>query len=106
MVKKAPGIGQITAMVLFTLSVFGLLLFLWIAFGGTTPLKPQGYRFKAAFPEAALLVTRPVPWRHPMGTVKPSSWRRAYAACGHDETTQFRPHRATPRILRPRSLLV
>jgi hypothetical protein len=43
-------------MVLFTLSVFGLLLFLWIAFGGVTPLKPQGYRFKAAFPEAALLV--------------------------------------------------
>jgi phospholipid/cholesterol/gamma-HCH transport system substrate-binding protein len=56
MVKKAPGIGQILAMVLFTLSVFGLLLFLWIAFGGVTPLKPQGYRFKAAFPEAALLV--------------------------------------------------
>jgi phospholipid/cholesterol/gamma-HCH transport system substrate-binding protein len=56
MVKKAPGIGQVLAMVLFTLSVFGLLLFLWIAFGGTTPLKPQGYRFKAAFPEAALLV--------------------------------------------------
>ena len=56
MVKKAPGIGQILAMILFTLSVFGLLLFLWVAFGGTTPLKPQGYRFKAAFPEAALLV--------------------------------------------------
>jgi phospholipid/cholesterol/gamma-HCH transport system substrate-binding protein len=56
MVKKAPGTGQIAAMILFTLSVFGLLLFLWIAFGGVTPLKPQGYRFKAAFPEAALLV--------------------------------------------------
>jgi phospholipid/cholesterol/gamma-HCH transport system substrate-binding protein len=56
MVKKTPGIGQILAMVLFTLSVFGLLLFLWIAFGGVTPLKPQGYRFKAPFPEAALLV--------------------------------------------------
>jgi phospholipid/cholesterol/gamma-HCH transport system substrate-binding protein len=56
MVKKAPGIGQIAAMALFTLSVFGLLLFLWVAFGGVTPLKPQGYRFKAAFPEAALLV--------------------------------------------------
>jgi phospholipid/cholesterol/gamma-HCH transport system substrate-binding protein len=56
MVKKAPSVGQIIAMVAFTLSVFGLLLFLWIAFGGVTPLKPQGYRFKAAFPEAALLV--------------------------------------------------
>jgi phospholipid/cholesterol/gamma-HCH transport system substrate-binding protein len=56
MVKKAPSLGQIIAMVAFTLSVFGLLLFLWIAFGGVIPLKPQGYRFKAAFPEAALLV--------------------------------------------------
>jgi phospholipid/cholesterol/gamma-HCH transport system substrate-binding protein len=56
MVKQAPSIGQIVAMVAFTLSVFALLLFLWIAFGGVTPLKPKGYRFKAAFPEAALLV--------------------------------------------------
>jgi phospholipid/cholesterol/gamma-HCH transport system substrate-binding protein len=40
----------------FTLSVFGLLLFLWIAFGGVLPLKPEGYRFKVAFPEATALV--------------------------------------------------
>jgi phospholipid/cholesterol/gamma-HCH transport system substrate-binding protein len=57
MPKRAPNIGQTMTMVAFTLSVFGLLLFLWIAFGGTTPLRPEGYRFKAAFPEAALLVT-------------------------------------------------
>jgi phospholipid/cholesterol/gamma-HCH transport system substrate-binding protein len=56
MIKKAPSIGQIAAMILFTLSVFGLLLFLWIVFGGTTPLRPEGYRVQAAFPEAALLV--------------------------------------------------
>ena len=43
-------------MVLFTLSVFGLLLFLWVSFGGTLPLKAKGYRFKADFPQAALLV--------------------------------------------------
>ena len=42
-------------MVLFTLSVFALLLFLWVSFGGVLPLKAQGYRFKADFPEAALL---------------------------------------------------
>ena len=42
-------------MVLFTLSVFALLLFLWVSFGGMLPLKAQGYRFKADFPEAALL---------------------------------------------------
>ena len=54
--KNPPSIGQIAAMILFTLSVFGLLMFLWASFGGTLPLKPQGYRFKAAFPEASLLV--------------------------------------------------
>src|SRR5688572_22038159 len=43
-------------MVAFTLSVAALLLFLWTAFGGTLPLKPESYRFKAAFPEASLLV--------------------------------------------------
>ena len=42
-------------MLLFTLSVFGLLLFLWVSFGGTLPLRAEGYRFKAEFPEAALL---------------------------------------------------
>jgi virulence factor Mce-like protein len=54
--KNPPSIGRIAAMVGFTLSVAGLLLFLWAAFGGTLPLKPESYRFKAAFPEASLLV--------------------------------------------------
>jgi virulence factor Mce-like protein len=53
--KTPPSIGRIAAMVMFTLSVFALLLFLWVSFGGTLPLRPEGYRFKAAFPEAALL---------------------------------------------------
>ena len=42
-------------MLLFALSVFGLLLFLWVSFGGTLPLRSEGYRFNAEFPEAALL---------------------------------------------------
>ena len=42
-------------MVLFALSCFGLLLFLWLSFGGPVPLKPKGYEFKVAFPEAAQL---------------------------------------------------
>ncbi|HEY1277934.1 MAG TPA: MlaD family protein [Thermoleophilaceae bacterium] len=54
--KSAPTPGRVFAMVGFTLSVFGLLLFLWIAFGGTIPLHPKGYRVKVAFPEASLLV--------------------------------------------------
>ena len=53
--KDAPGLGRLLAMVVFAMSCFGLLLFLWLAFGGSIPLKPQGYRVKAAFPEAATL---------------------------------------------------
>ena len=43
-------------MVGFTLSVAALLMFLWVSFGGTLPLRAESYRFKAAFPEASLLV--------------------------------------------------
>ncbi len=55
MQKNAPSLGRILTMVLFALSCFGLLLFLWLSFGGPIPLKPEGYRFKVAFPEAATL---------------------------------------------------
>ena len=44
------------AMVLFALSCFGILLYLWVSFGGPTPLKPTGYRFEVQMPESALLV--------------------------------------------------
>ncbi|MGI8945529.1 MAG: MlaD family protein [Thermoleophilaceae bacterium] len=56
MVKETPGILKLAAMVAFTASCFGLLLFLWLAFGGSIPLKPEGYRVEVAFPEAAGLV--------------------------------------------------
>ena len=55
MVKDAPSLGKIAAMVLFALSCFGLLLFLWLAFGGPVPLKPKGYRFHTSFAEAGQL---------------------------------------------------
>ena len=55
MVKDAPSFGKIAAMVLFALSCFGLLLFLWLAFGGPVPLKPKGYRFHTSFAEAGQL---------------------------------------------------
>jgi len=42
-------------MATFTLSCFGLLLFLWSAFGGPVPLKPRGYQFTASFEEATQL---------------------------------------------------
>jgi phospholipid/cholesterol/gamma-HCH transport system substrate-binding protein len=42
-------------MAAFTLSCFGLLLFLWSSFGGPVPLKPRPYQFKASFAEATQL---------------------------------------------------
>ncbi len=47
--------AHIAVMVLFAFSCFGLLLFLWLSFGGPVPLKPKGYRFEVAFPGATTL---------------------------------------------------
>ena len=55
MIKQAPSVGRIVAMVAFTLSCFGILLFLWLSFGGSVPLRPDSYRLKVAFPEATQL---------------------------------------------------
>jgi phospholipid/cholesterol/gamma-HCH transport system substrate-binding protein len=55
MQKQAPTPGKLLTMVVFALSCFGLLLFLWLSFGGPIPLKPQGYRVHVAFPEATQL---------------------------------------------------
>src|SRR5690348_11086714 len=48
----SPPVSRIITMVLFALSCVGLLLFLWLSFGGTIPLNSQGYRFKVAFNNA------------------------------------------------------
>jgi phospholipid/cholesterol/gamma-HCH transport system substrate-binding protein len=53
--KQAPSIGRILVAVGFTLSCFGLLLFLWVTFGGPIPFKPESYRITADFPEAITL---------------------------------------------------
>jgi virulence factor Mce-like protein len=55
MIKQTPSLGRIVAMVAFTLSVFAILIFLWLAFGGSVPLKPEGYRFTLHMKEAATL---------------------------------------------------
>jgi ABC-type transporter Mla subunit MlaD len=55
MQKQAPSVGRILVAVGFTLSCFGLLLFLWVTFGGPVPFKPESYRFTADFPEAITL---------------------------------------------------
>ena len=55
MQKTAPTAGRLITMAVFALSCFGLLLFLWVSFGGPTPLQAHGYRVKVAVPEAAQL---------------------------------------------------
>ena len=55
MIKQTPSLGRIFAMVAFTLSCFGILVFLWLSFGGSVPLQPQGYRVTVQFPEATQL---------------------------------------------------
>src|SRR6185436_6772338 len=55
--KAAPSLPRILVMVVFALSCFGLLLFLWLSFGGPVPLKPKGYQVKIDFPEATTLAT-------------------------------------------------
>ncbi|HEX6115695.1 MAG TPA: MlaD family protein [Solirubrobacterales bacterium] len=55
MEKQAPSLGRILVALGFALSCFGLLLFLWVAFGGPTPLAAKDYRITAYFPEATSL---------------------------------------------------
>ncbi len=54
----SPPISRVITMVLFALSCVGLLLFLWLSFGGTIPLGAQGYRINVSFPSAQDLATQ------------------------------------------------
>ncbi|HEU4978381.1 MAG TPA: MlaD family protein [Solirubrobacteraceae bacterium] len=47
--------GQVAIALVFALSCFGLLLFLWTSFGGAIPLAAKGYRIDVVFPSAPLL---------------------------------------------------
>ena len=57
METRPPTVTRILIAVGFALSCFGLALFLWIAFGGPLPLKPEGYRVTVPFKEATQLAT-------------------------------------------------
>src|SRR3954451_25169464 len=52
METRPPTVTRILIAVGFALSCFGLALFLWIAFGGPLPLKPEGYRVTVPFQQA------------------------------------------------------
>lgn len=56
--KQAPTAGRILTMVAFASSCFGLLLFLWLSFGGAVPLGPKGYRVQLSVQEATQLATQ------------------------------------------------
>jgi phospholipid/cholesterol/gamma-HCH transport system substrate-binding protein len=53
--KQRPSNFAMFTMVAFTASCIGLLIFLWISFGGTLPLAAQGYRFTVEFDQAVEL---------------------------------------------------
>ncbi len=57
MQKQGPTVTRILIALGFAISCFGLALFLWIAFGGPVPLKPESYRISVPFDEATTLAT-------------------------------------------------
>jgi phospholipid/cholesterol/gamma-HCH transport system substrate-binding protein len=55
-IKQTPSTGRMIAMIAFTASCVGILLFLWLSFGGSIPLRPESYRVTVVVPEATTLV--------------------------------------------------
>ncbi|HEX2707490.1 MAG TPA: MlaD family protein [Solirubrobacterales bacterium] len=55
MSKRAPSTTQLLVIAGFALSCFGILLFLWVTFGGPTPFKAKPYEIKVPFDEASTL---------------------------------------------------
>jgi ABC-type transporter Mla subunit MlaD len=55
MSKRAPSTTQLLVIAGFALSCFGILLFLWITFGGPTPFKAKSYEIEVPFNEATQL---------------------------------------------------
>ena len=53
--KQAPTFGRLLVVVVFALTCFAMLLYLWFAFGGPIPLASQGYRISIPFDEAGQL---------------------------------------------------
>jgi phospholipid/cholesterol/gamma-HCH transport system substrate-binding protein len=55
MSKRAPSTTQLLVITGFALSCFGILLFLWVTFGGPTPFRAKTYEVKVPFSEATQL---------------------------------------------------
>jgi len=54
----APSRLRVAVMIAFAASCVALLLFLWLSFGGSVPLVPQGYRISVEFDQAVQLGTQ------------------------------------------------
>ncbi len=52
MIKTAPTLGRIAIMAIFAFGSFSGGLYLWLAFGGSSPLGTKGYRVHVLVPEA------------------------------------------------------
>jgi virulence factor Mce-like protein len=52
---RSPGPGQLATIAVFALSCFGLLVYLWVSFGGPVPLQSKSWRFTVGFEQAAQL---------------------------------------------------
>jgi phospholipid/cholesterol/gamma-HCH transport system substrate-binding protein len=55
MSKRAPSTTQLLVITGFAFSCFGILLFLWVTFGGPTPFRAKTYQIKVPFDEATQL---------------------------------------------------
>jgi phospholipid/cholesterol/gamma-HCH transport system substrate-binding protein len=55
MSKRAPSTTQLLVITGFALSCFGILLFLWVTFGGPTPFRAKTYEVQIPFREATQL---------------------------------------------------
>ena len=58
MIKQAPRPFQVILMGGFVLSCVAVVLYLWLGFGGSVPLRAQSYRFHVNFPEATQLAVQ------------------------------------------------
>ena len=58
MQKQPPSLGKLVTIAAFALSCFGLLLFLWLSFGGATVLRAKRYEFRVEFPQAIQLAAQ------------------------------------------------
>src|SRR6201992_40213 len=55
--KQRPSNLAVLTMIAFTASCIGLLIFLWISFGGSLPFNAQGYRFSVEVNQATELAS-------------------------------------------------